>query len=107
MSALECPEIECWQALFDDTLPPEQWERHERHLESCPACQERLRRAQPGGETLRRLAREMGDPTIAPADPTLTHVLEQLRESKPPDQTDLYFLRPSDRGDILGTLGDY
>src|SRR5262249_28437656 len=45
--------------------------------------------------------------------PTLTLVLERLNDTKSPERagtsepTDLYFLRPADRPDLLGTLGDY
>jgi hypothetical protein len=77
-AALDCPDADCWQALLADTLPPDQQERCERHLKSCPACQERLDRAAECGAPFRRLSREVGDPTAALADPTLVHVLERL-----------------------------
>jgi anti-sigma factor RsiW len=82
---LSCPEVEGWQALLDATLPPEQRERYERHLEACPACQERLDRTTAGGDPLRRLGRALGDPTRAPADPALAQVLERLHENTAPD----------------------
>jgi serine/threonine protein kinase/predicted RNA-binding Zn-ribbon protein involved in translation (DUF1610 family) len=110
---LDCPEPGCWEALLADTFSPDQQERCERHLKSCPACQERLDRAEECGDDLRRLSREVGDPTLTPADPTLVQVLERLHEEKPPRRTgpveppDLYFLRPSDRPGVLGTLGGY
>ena len=110
---LDCPGIECWQALFGDTLPPEQRERCERHLESCPACQERLDRAEECGDACAGLARQVGDPTAAPADPTLDSVpgaaarSEVARTGTPAEPADLYFLRPADRPDLLGMLGDY
>src|ERR1700716_4296102 len=64
MSALlHCPEIACWPALVAATLPPDQWERCERHLESCAACQERLRRAEGLWGALRTRGRQFGDPT--------------------------------------------
>jgi serine/threonine-protein kinase len=54
----------------------------------------------------------VGDPTAVPADPTLDEVLERLHAARRPDLTspaaaDLYFLGPSDRPDLLGTLGTY
>jgi hypothetical protein len=110
---LECPEVECWQALLADALPPDQQERCERHLKSCPACQERLDRAEECGEQLRRLSREVGDPTAVPADPTLAQILERLHEARsspwsgPAEPADLYFLRPADEPGVLGTLGGY
>jgi predicted RNA-binding Zn-ribbon protein involved in translation (DUF1610 family) len=110
---LACPRVESWQALLDETLPPEEQERHEHHLEGCPACQERLHHAGACAELLRRVAREIGDPTLSPPDPTLAQVLERLNERRGQDDmrplgaADLYFLRPSDRPGLLGTLGNY
>src|SRR5438067_1530183 len=113
MSApLDCPELERWQELFDDVLPPEQEARLERHLEACAVCQNRLQRVQAGSEVLRGAAQQFGDPTTAPPDPTLAHLLQRLHEVRSPvraanEPADLYFLRPSEQPDILGTLGDY
>jgi serine/threonine protein kinase len=123
-ASTDCPELDGWQALFDGPAPPDQWERCERHLESCPACQDRLRRAQARGDVLWELGREFGDPTALPADPTLSQYLDQLREATPTfssflshtategegggaEPADLYFLRPANRPGILGTLGGY
>jgi serine/threonine protein kinase len=112
-AARDCPGSECWQALFNDTAPADQRERFERHLESCPACQGRLDRAEERGDPLLRLARRFGDPTIAPADPTLGEVLGRLLEGKSLDRpasakpADLYFLRPAGRPGVLGVLGGY
>jgi serine/threonine protein kinase len=59
------------------------------------------------------MARQLGDPTTVPADPTLAHVMERLHETRSPQHArigeplDLYFLTPSDRPELLGTLGDY
>src|SRR5439155_968508 len=110
---LDCPEIDCWPALVAATLPPDQRDRCERHLESCPTCQDRLDRAEEGGEALLTLARQVGDPTATPADPTLAEVLERLHEGKSPvcttlpEAADLYFLQPTDRPNLLGVLGPY
>jgi len=99
--------------LLDVNLPPDQRERYERHLETCPVCQERIDRAEEYRPTLRRLGQQFGDPTAAPADPTLDQVRERLTQVNPAEPTpspgpvDLYFLRPSDRPDLLGLLGDY
>jgi hypothetical protein len=112
-SPVDCPGIECWRALFDGTAPPDQREGFERHLESCPSCQARLDRAEECGDPLLRLARKVGDPTVAAADPTLADVVGRLIEVKSPgrpapaEPADLYFLRPADRPGVLGTLGDY
>ena len=84
---LDCPAMECWQALFQDALPRDQRERYERHLEACAACRERLERPGEFGDALRRLARRVGDPTFAPADPTLAEVVERLlRDVERPDR---------------------
>jgi len=65
------------------------------------------------GNALLSLVKEMGDPAGELADPTLAHFLQRLREvnspvrSVPLEPADLYFLRPADRTDMLGTLGAY
>jgi serine/threonine protein kinase len=109
---LECPGLDRWQALLGDTIPAEQRERYERHLESCPVCQQRVHGAE-AVDLERTLGRQLGDPTVASLDPTLVQVLDRLHSLKSPLSTsqvepaDLYFLRPDDRADILGMLGDY
>jgi serine/threonine protein kinase len=108
-----CPELERWQALFGGAVGPEQWPDYERHLESCPACQDRLEQAEGSGHPLLAVVRQIGDPATLPLDPTLICVLGKLHEMKCPDSgspvqpADLHFLRPSERSDILGTLGHY
>jgi hypothetical protein len=105
--------MECWRALIDDALSPDQREHCERHLESCAACQDRLHRAEECGEALRGLARRVGDPTLVPADPTLVEVLERLHgeagpvRAAPAEPPDLYFLQRADRPGVLGLLGGY
>ncbi len=110
---LDCPSLERWQTLFGDTVCPAEREPYERHLETCQVCQERLDWVEELGGALRGLAREVGDPTTAPADPTVEQCLERLHEIKPaepishPEPVDLYFLRPADRPGLLGMLGEY
>src|SRR5262245_14941458 len=111
--SLDCPPASCWEALSDATLLPEERESYERHLETCPACQDRLDQAEDLGGALRMLGRELGDPTAAPADPTLTAFLRRLHEGKGVSwcassaPVDLYFLQPAERAGLLGRLGDY
>src|SRR5687767_444994 len=100
---VQCPGMESWQALFGDVLPVDQRERYERHLESCPACQQRLDLHEEFGHSLRRCARRLGDPTAAPADPTLAQVVQRLlheagcsAHSAATEPPDLYFLRAGD-----------
>ena len=115
MSApLDCPGIECWHALFDDAVSPDQrgtlssatWNRARSVRSAGP-------RRGNGEDALLTLVRQVGDPTLAPIDPTLAHVLERLHEASgrgladAEEPADLYFLRPSDRPDLLGILGDY
>jgi serine/threonine protein kinase len=108
---LDCPGLEDWRALVAADLPPDQQERCQRHLESCPTCQAHLDRTEGGGDDLLRLARRVGDPTLAPADPSLVQVLEWLCEgtgrAAPAEPVDLPFLRPADKPGVLGTLGAY
>src|SRR5262249_49237319 len=113
MSALlECPEMESWQSLLSTTLLPADADRYERHLMSCATCRGRLDREE-GWDPLLRLARQVGDPTTAPHDPTLAAVLRRLCQVKsllqgdPQEVPDLFFLPPSDRRELLGTLGQY
>ncbi len=109
----DCPGIDRWQALLDHVVAADERERLERHLESCPACQDQLERTEEGEETLRRLGRQVGDPTTTVPDRALTQILRLLHDEKvldrptPADPADLYYLRPSDRPDLLGLLGDY
>jgi serine/threonine protein kinase len=106
----DCPEGKRRQALDAASLPPDEWERYERHLESCPACQERLDREERCGEALARVARQVGDPTVAPPDPTLSEFLDRLHQGTAPagaEPADLYFLRPAGRPGVLGLLGTY
>ncbi len=113
MTALiHCPGADRWKALFGDTVAPEQRESYEMHLESCPACQARLDQEEDVTEPLLHLVRQVGDPHATTSDPTLMEVIQRLHEQKGPDRAaaepaDLYFLRPSERPGVLGTLGDY
>jgi hypothetical protein len=90
-----------------------EWLQYERHLERCTQCQRRLDAGEELGGRLIQLARETGDPTARPPDPVLSHYLTRLRTYRSPlhvdpsDPIDLYFLRPSDRPDVLGMLDGY
>src|SRR5437870_5809577 len=114
MSApLDCPDLDCWQSLFEDSLSPRERESYEQHLDSCPACQQRLDQAEACGDALRNLVRRVGDPTVVSTDPTLVQVMERLHEvrsaqhARADDLDELYFLQGADRPGILGMLGDY
>ncbi len=109
----DCPAVEHWQALLSSDSPPDQGDLWQRHLESCPVCQERLDRAVSDGDALLRLARGVGDPTAVPTDAVLSQILERLHETQSPvraageEPADLYFLRPADQPGVLGLLGEY
>jgi serine/threonine protein kinase len=114
MSPLECPDFACWRTLLlDASLPAEQRECLERHLESCPSCQDRLDQEARLCAGLQVLACKLGDPTLAPADPTLAEFVSRLGEALPSERTippeplDLFFLRGADRPDLLGILDGY
>jgi serine/threonine protein kinase len=110
---LGCPPLEDWQALFADALPSDRRPSYERHLEACAACQYLLDRDDTSEDSLRTTGRRLGNPTIAPPNPSLIHVLTRLHEERGPtgpdfaEPADLYFLRPAERPDLLGTLGPY
>jgi serine/threonine protein kinase len=104
--SLDCPEVG-WQVILGESVSPEQRDRYERHLESCPTCQERLDR------TLLDAVRRFGSSPDPWTDPTLSCVLDRLYEAglqscpPSPGPADLWFLRPSDRPDLLGALDEY
>jgi serine/threonine protein kinase/DNA-directed RNA polymerase subunit RPC12/RpoP len=108
-----CPSLERWQSLLAADLAPDEEERCERHLRSCPACRELLDRAREHGDALLGVARQVGDPTGTPPDPALTQLLGRWhaerprRHPTPLEPDDLYFLRPSGQAGALGCLGDY
>jgi serine/threonine protein kinase len=110
---LDCPGTEGWQSLLEPDLAPDQLSRWERHLQLCPACQDRLDRAADEEEEFRKRARRVGDPTAVPLDQTLIEFLERLQDGQnlapalPTEPAELDYLRPSDRPDLLGTLGVY
>jgi serine/threonine-protein kinase len=103
---LDCPDPTCWQALLG-SLPPEQRQRYERHLETCPLCQERLDHVEPDQEML-RLGQQFGDPTVEAADETLERIRERLHDCPAPAAPlDLFFLSAGTRPGLLGILGAY
>jgi serine/threonine protein kinase len=115
---LTCPELERWQTVLDESTPAELREDYERHLESCAACQDRLDRARQRDDPLIELARKVGDQTGVTADPAIVRFLDRMHERTYSDAADagagaeegpadLYFLQPSDRPELLGTLGEY
>src|SRR4051812_26126907 len=108
-SLLDCPWIARWHLLRDVSLAAEQQELFESHLESCPVCQERLDQAEEDEAALLGMARQLGDPTLAPCDATLGQLLGRIHEATragratPGEPPDLYFLCPAVRPDLLGT----
>ncbi len=113
LDKVDCSWRECWQVLLDGTQPPEQRELCERHVESCPVCQDQLDRSNGSGERWQQLVQRIGDPTLVPTDPTLVQVVHRLLEepvrgrTQPAASADLSFLQPSDQEGVLGTLGSY
>ncbi len=108
----DCPELERWHDLFADAFKPELREMFERHLESCSACQERLDRAAECDDSMRAMIRRVGNTAEASLESTHVSLVDRLLGASSPRSTpvapaDLYFLAPSDRPGILGTLGVY
>ncbi|MFO0881488.1 MAG: protein kinase [Gemmataceae bacterium] len=110
-SPTECPHPEHW--LFcQEQLTPQEWDRIEIHVEGCPVCQAELDADAGLPGSWIDLGRELGDPTHAPTDPTLSLVLDRLHElsdsrsdTGPP--RDLPFLEPSSDPGVLGLPGKY
>jgi serine/threonine protein kinase len=109
----DCLEFEHWRTLVGDSPSFEDLDRWELHLAACTTCQERLDQTETCGEELKQWCRQFGDPTEAAPDPALVEVRARLHDLKSTprpeaaEPADLYFLRPSSRPDLLGTLGDY
>jgi serine/threonine protein kinase len=109
----DCLGSESVQTLLATARSPDDQERCLRHLESCPSCRTQVAEIEAFGTEFLRLARQFGDTTNTPDDPILAEMLRQLHEVHSPktfgpvDPADLYFLHPTDRPDLLGTLGDY
>jgi hypothetical protein len=110
----ECPEIAQLPALLgDDAAFEKWWQRFEGHLDTCAACQGRLDCLDLDPGDVLRLARQVGDPSMVPADPTLIQVLKQMHQMRLPLSADmdgpanLQFLSPADRAGLLGKLGAY
>jgi serine/threonine protein kinase len=110
---LDCPPRDAWHALLADALPPDRRQAYECHLDACATCQDLLDREEEDEDFLRIAGRRLGDPTLAPPNPSLIQVLKRLQEEKDPtvpalaDPADLYFLRPAEQPDLLGLLGPY
>jgi serine/threonine protein kinase len=109
-----CAEISSWVLRPSFTLDPEQTRLLEEHLELCTDCQALLDWTSDRLEDpFLDLAREVGDPTLAPVDTALDQVLTHLHEARSPvrssqsDPPDLYFLSKTSRPGLLGMLGDY
>ena len=113
MPAARCSEITGLQSLLDDAISPDLRRRRESHLETCATCQERLDRVAAENDALLTMARQEGDPTTRPADPTLADLITRLRNDDFPEvptssaPLDLGFLGLAARPELLGTLGDY
>jgi serine/threonine protein kinase len=105
------PGCDAWRNLDETDLTAEQQQRRELHLDSCPSCQWHIDQAVAAEADFLRRGRHLGDPTQAPVDPTLVQTLERLIDDTtleaPAPLPDLYFLKPSDRPDLLGTLRGY
>src|SRR5438105_3614976 len=55
----DCPCLDCWQSLFEDSLSPRERESYEQHLDPCAACRRRPAQALAGSATARlRFTRE-------------------------------------------------
>jgi serine/threonine protein kinase len=110
---LACPEIADWHFSADGALSEERQQELEHHVESCPACQQRLDQAEPCGEAITKILRQAGDPTMRSSDWSLLQVMDRLcdawtpSDQEPESAPDLHFLRSTNLPGVLGLLGDY
>jgi serine/threonine protein kinase len=108
MTSSPCPDISDLQAVLEENGGTErEADDLYHHLDSCVVCQQVIEglAADPAvwDETARGLKERSGQ------EPALTRVVEQLKNEDPLpiDDTDLSFLRPTDRPGLLGLLGQY
>ncbi len=115
---MTCPLPQQLQQLLDETLPVDQQEPIQAHLESCLACQETVERLAAGGVTWDKTAQNLSEKP-APSETALIDAVERLQDtptaasdmhnasaSVPVDE-DLTFLQPPQRPGSLGRLDHY
>lgn len=111
----ECPRLADIERLLADPHEEQAWEALARHLDSCPACRQRV-------ETLSRVGTLVddrpGDWDLRSSSTSLAlaRVMEQLQAtppegaavaSSPPPGSRLSFLQPADDPGFIGRMGNY
>ncbi len=110
LSTTECQSGKLLDRLGHEDLREDELSWFESHLQTCPTCRDLLDRPD-ADASFRRWAHQLEDLKTESPDPTLQELLEQLQEGiidiDHPGPVELYFLQPSDRDDLLGTLSHY
>ncbi len=115
---MPCPQPQILQQLLDETLPADQQQPIQTHLEECADCQKTLERLAAGGVTWDKTAQNLSEkPT--PDEAALGDALAKLQEvptcasnthaESPvaPVDEELTFLQPPQRPGSLGRLDEY
>jgi anti-sigma factor RsiW len=111
---MSCPDRARLQDLLDGRLADDLQAEMNRHLETCPNCQQRLEDLAAGKETWTEAARNLNaNAESASPDAGLERVMEESKREGPaqpeilPAEVPLDFLAPSDDPTHLGRLGNY
>ncbi len=108
---LPCPDVAELEAVIQESLPEDRMEAVARHLGECAKCQAALEAAS-GAQSL-GLVRPPNGTVTGVDDLSRRHFVERMKASQTWDGTspqeaeedDLSFLTPSEKPELLGTLG--
>ena len=114
---MNCPQPQRLQKLLDESLPADEQQTLQTHLESCDACQKTLEHLAAGGVTWDKTAQNLAEEPKREGT-ALLGALEKLQETPTSaEQTraeaahgfeeDLSFLQPSKKPEALGRLDKY
>jgi serine/threonine protein kinase len=111
-----CPALADLKRLLDGILPEPEQMAVSSHLETCPACQQRLQDLAAGGESWQALAEHLHGGGAGRGE-SLAHAMEELRDIQPGiptqdevegrEEVSLDFLDPPIKPRQLGKLDHY
>src|SRR5581483_812355 len=107
MTQATCPDAGHLQALLEDGLSGDESAEVVQHLETCAECQRTLEVLAGDRVVWDSIARGLVDNSRE--NVALRRLMEGLKSEPilPADDNDFSFLRPTDRPDLLGLLGQY